>query len=260
MGTVNGPYNADFPEGTRVFHEGDHSDACYIVRSGNFRVTREHSDGRAITLANLGPGDIVVTTQLEHHSNLVPWQLLAEESGAKLRHLRRDMACTLEKVADRTGISASLLSTFERTSQGLSVKALHDLAGYYGTTIAALTGNPGCTRRAVLDGAGQRARGEDHGDHVSICVHNQGEPIPEEEVDAIFDCFAQGRKEHPNRAKSWGLGLTLIKTVTQSHGGEVIIESDDAGTTFGMTLYKRFRQDGEEEVMNPHQRSGDAHC
>jgi CRP/FNR family transcriptional regulator len=47
-----------FPAATRVFHEGDHSDACYIVRSGGFRVTREHSDGRAITLATLGPGDI----------------------------------------------------------------------------------------------------------------------------------------------------------------------------------------------------------
>jgi CRP/FNR family cyclic AMP-dependent transcriptional regulator len=47
-----------FPKGTRVFHEGDHSDACYIIRAGSFRVTREHPDGRAITLANLGPGDI----------------------------------------------------------------------------------------------------------------------------------------------------------------------------------------------------------
>ena len=47
-----------FPSATRVFHEGDHSDACYIVRSGSFRVTREHSDGRAITLATLAPGDI----------------------------------------------------------------------------------------------------------------------------------------------------------------------------------------------------------
>jgi len=47
-----------FPAATRVFHEGDQSDACYIVRSGSFRVTREHSDGRAITLATLGPGDI----------------------------------------------------------------------------------------------------------------------------------------------------------------------------------------------------------
>ena len=46
--------------GTRVFHAGGRlqSDACYIVRSGSFRVTREHPDGRAITLANLGPGDI----------------------------------------------------------------------------------------------------------------------------------------------------------------------------------------------------------
>lgn len=48
-----------YPEGTRVFHEGDQSDACYIIRSGTFRVTREHPDGRAITLATLSPGDIV---------------------------------------------------------------------------------------------------------------------------------------------------------------------------------------------------------
>src|ERR1700759_4625585 len=47
-----------FPAATRVFHEGDSSDACYIVREGSFRVTREHSDGRAITLATLGPGEV----------------------------------------------------------------------------------------------------------------------------------------------------------------------------------------------------------
>jgi len=46
------------PAGNRVFHEGDSSDACYIVREGKFRVTREHSDGRAITLATLGPGEV----------------------------------------------------------------------------------------------------------------------------------------------------------------------------------------------------------
>lgn len=47
-----------YPKGVRVFHEGDRSDACYIVRSGDLRVTREHPDGRAIALATLGPGDI----------------------------------------------------------------------------------------------------------------------------------------------------------------------------------------------------------
>jgi len=47
-----------FPAGTRVFHEGDPSDVCYIVREGSFRVTREHSDGRAITLATMGPREV----------------------------------------------------------------------------------------------------------------------------------------------------------------------------------------------------------
>jgi CRP/FNR family transcriptional regulator, cyclic AMP receptor protein len=47
-----------FPKNTRVFHEGDQSDACYIVKSGSLRVTREHRDGRAIALATLRPGDL----------------------------------------------------------------------------------------------------------------------------------------------------------------------------------------------------------
>jgi CRP-like cAMP-binding protein len=41
-----------------VFREGDESDTCYIVRSGHARATREHQDGRSITLARFGPGDI----------------------------------------------------------------------------------------------------------------------------------------------------------------------------------------------------------
>jgi CRP/FNR family transcriptional regulator, cyclic AMP receptor protein len=47
-----------FDAGVAVFHEGDESDTCYIVRSGRARAVREHSDGRALTLANFGPGDI----------------------------------------------------------------------------------------------------------------------------------------------------------------------------------------------------------
>jgi len=34
--------------------------------------------------ANLGPGDRVVVTEMEHHSNLVPWQLACERTGATL--------------------------------------------------------------------------------------------------------------------------------------------------------------------------------
>jgi CRP/FNR family transcriptional regulator len=41
-----------------VFREGDDSDTCYIVRGGHARAMREHGDGRQITLATFGPGDI----------------------------------------------------------------------------------------------------------------------------------------------------------------------------------------------------------
>jgi CRP-like cAMP-binding protein len=47
-----------FDGGEIVFREGDESDTCYVVRSGHARAIREHTDGRSITLANFGPGDI----------------------------------------------------------------------------------------------------------------------------------------------------------------------------------------------------------
>jgi CRP-like cAMP-binding protein len=41
-----------------IFREGDDSDTCYIVRSGHARALREHGDGRQLTIATFGPGDI----------------------------------------------------------------------------------------------------------------------------------------------------------------------------------------------------------
>jgi CRP-like cAMP-binding protein len=47
-----------FGAGEIVFREGDTGDTCYVVRDGRFRAVREHTDGRSITLATFGPGDI----------------------------------------------------------------------------------------------------------------------------------------------------------------------------------------------------------
>src|SRR5919201_1953035 len=41
-------------------------------------------------MVNLGPGDLVVVTELEHHSNFVPWQYVANRTGASLRMIRLD--------------------------------------------------------------------------------------------------------------------------------------------------------------------------
>lgn len=47
-----------FGAGEVVFREGDDSDTCYVVHNGHARAIREHPDGRQITLATFGPGDI----------------------------------------------------------------------------------------------------------------------------------------------------------------------------------------------------------
>jgi CRP-like cAMP-binding protein len=47
-----------FDAGHVIFREGDQSDTCYIVRNGHARAIREHGDGRTLTLAHFGPGDI----------------------------------------------------------------------------------------------------------------------------------------------------------------------------------------------------------
>ena len=36
---------------------------------------------------HIGPGDEIVITEMEHHSNMVPWQRLAQEKGARLRYI-----------------------------------------------------------------------------------------------------------------------------------------------------------------------------
>ena len=41
-------------------------------------------------LANLNPGDEIITTVMEHHSNLVPWQMVAAKTGAVIKYVGLD--------------------------------------------------------------------------------------------------------------------------------------------------------------------------
>ncbi|HEY1135355.1 MAG TPA: cysteine desulfurase [Nocardioides sp.] len=58
----------------------------------------------------LGEGDVVVTTEMEHHSNIVPWQLLTERTGATLRWFgltddgRLDLSGIDELITERTKV------------------------------------------------------------------------------------------------------------------------------------------------------------
>jgi CRP/FNR family transcriptional regulator len=99
-----------FPAGVRVFHEGDHSDACYLVRKGDLRVTREHPDGRAIALATLGPGDIFgELAMLDGEARSASVETL---SDAEL--LALPAADVRRLLADHPGISVKLIAALTR--------------------------------------------------------------------------------------------------------------------------------------------------
>ena len=63
-------------------------------------------------LSNVGADDEIVLTISEHHSNLVPWQRVAQARGAKLKYIYLNADCTLnldevdQKISDRTKIVA----------------------------------------------------------------------------------------------------------------------------------------------------------
>lgn len=75
-------------EGARVkiarFINAPDSDQIIYVRNATEGINLiTHSWGRQ----NISAGDEILLTEMEHHSNLVPWQMLAEEKGAKIRYL-----------------------------------------------------------------------------------------------------------------------------------------------------------------------------
>src|SRR5438552_14796236 len=69
-------------------------------------------------LVNLGPGDLVVVTELEHHSNFVPWQYIAKRTGADLRmiplddsgELRLDLLDEIAEGADPKVVATTYVS------------------------------------------------------------------------------------------------------------------------------------------------------
>ncbi len=84
-------------EATMGYEEARGKVARFIHAVRPEEVVFTRSTSEAINLvrytwgrANVGPGDEIILTEMEHHSNLVPWQLLAAEKGAKLKFIPFD--------------------------------------------------------------------------------------------------------------------------------------------------------------------------
>ena len=78
---------------------------------------------------NIGPGDEIVITQMEHHSNLVPWQMLAKQKGASLRilPLASDQTLDMEQAGSIIGGRTKLVSVVHASNSLGTINPVHDL-------------------------------------------------------------------------------------------------------------------------------------
>jgi cysteine desulfurase/selenocysteine lyase len=96
------------PETAEIVFTKNVSEAINLVAyaMGNASAGGQH--GRF----SLGPGDEIVITEMEHHSNIVPWQLLCQRTGATLRWFgvtpdgRLDTSAIDELITERTKLVA----------------------------------------------------------------------------------------------------------------------------------------------------------
>lgn len=165
--------------------------------------------------ANVKEGDEILVTQMEHHSNLIPWQLLAQETGARLRHLPVDDEGLLkidllgEYITDRTKIVAvGLMSNVLGTIN--PVRKLADAAHAVGA-------------RIVVDAA-QAAP------HIPIDVN---------ELDVDFLAYSSHKMLGPTGAGALYGRLDLLEEMPPFHGGgEMIREVFEDHATWAEVPHK----------------------
>jgi cysteine desulfurase/selenocysteine lyase len=134
-------------EATEAYEQARHTVARFVGAAADEVVfTRNTTEGInlvAYALGNagrLGPGDRIVVTEMEHHANLVPWQQLAERTGASLDWFgltddgRLDLSRAGELLDERTkvlalGHQSNVLGTLN------PVRELADRAHAFGTLV-----------------------------------------------------------------------------------------------------------------------------
>lgn len=84
-------------EATRLYSEARQAVASFIgaAKSKELIFTRNTTEGINLVAyawgdENLKKGDVVLTTEMEHHSNIVPWQMLAQRAGARVEYIKVD--------------------------------------------------------------------------------------------------------------------------------------------------------------------------
>ena len=81
-----------------------------------------------------------------------------------------------------------------------------------------------------------RIASQRHGGYLDIRVTNQGEPIAPEHLPRLFDRFYRCDPSRAQPGDSGGLGLAIVRSIMQLHGGTVRVESSADGTCFTLSF------------------------
>lgn len=157
----------------------------------------------------VGPGDEVLVTEMEHHSNLVPWQMLCAERGAILRPIPINERCEVDVAA------------FERMlSPRVKIVALAHVSNAFGTIVPVerLTASARAAGAAVLVDGAQAVP------HLAVDVRSIG---------CDFYCFSGHKLYGPTATGAlYGKRDKLAAMPPWQGGGDMIVS-----VSFERTLY-----------------------
>lgn len=77
----------------------------------------------------------------------------------------------------------------------------------------------------------------EEGDNIKVTISDTGIGIPEKDISRIFERFYRVDKARTRQLGGFGLGLSIVKNIIESYGGNISVESIvDKGSTFSFTL------------------------
>jgi signal transduction histidine kinase len=185
--------------------EGDDArDAAGTIRRNVFRLT---------TLAN----DTLALSRIEHGELEI-----AEEAV--------DLGALLHEIVERTDDPQRF--TIANTANGATVpgdrERLRQVFENLLRNALKYSGDEAPVSIAVRDG---------EGGFVRVDVTDRGIGIPPEELPSLFRRFARASNAKKARIPGTGLGLFVVKTLVEKHGGKLTVHSEvDRGSTFSVSL------------------------
>jgi signal transduction histidine kinase len=74
-------------------------------------------------------------------------------------------------------------------------------------------------------------------DELITTVKDEGQGIPEDELDGVFNLYQTSSVKATNKEKSTGLGLAIVKKIVESHNGKIGVKSEPGvGSEFYFSL------------------------